>query len=107
MNGSVFIRTVLVLNLSARTKQLVQMKLNKSKLFLFMPHVSFEFFLTWFLLTFVDALDSDCLAFPEVFPGIYQPSASARSCAFACVSDMGVTLRVLGCVEEMQYVLAH
>lgn len=61
------------------------MKLNKSKLFLFMPHVSFEFFLTWFLLTFVDALDSDCLTFPEVFPGIYQPSASARSCAFECL----------------------
>jgi len=42
--------------LSARSKQLVQMKLNKSKLFLIMPHVSFEFFLTYFLLTFINTI---------------------------------------------------
>lgn len=48
---------------------------------------------------------SDYLAFPEV-RGTRQPFAKCETLN-ACVSDMGVTLRLLRCVEKIQYVMAH
>lgn len=59
-----------------------------------------------FVKTFANTvMCSDYLAIPEV-RGTSQPFAKCTTLN-ARVSDMGVTLRLLRCVEKMQYVEAH
>lgn len=75
-------------------------KLNKSKLFLIMSQDLV------FVKTFANTvMYSDYLAIPEV-RGTYQLFGKCKSLN-ACVSDMGVTLRRLRCLEKMQYVDAR